>query len=465
MWVHLIFNVITTALYTIVFEIGQDVYGNANAAFYNLCVSVIQFAMGSILLVVISLREKAVLREVSLESPPVIFSNAVDTPSEINCKTTDWYFVRSILIIAVCCSIANFVWAVTGVQVKASLQSIMGLLLIPCTYLLTITLLKRKMPILCQVGACLVVFGALVAALGGLISRTSSVGAGGDDHDDEDNDANNSSDRQDSMANASIFTVVMCYLMFEGMNLPYAYQYIVSERLFHKGYGLWALEVYSGWLEVGFLLLLAPLQGILLRLLGQKPEEFSFSAGFDCMLGSACLDDGDGGQMVPWWPAFILFAAAVSSVMNDFAYLLLTKYGSAVYMTVADGFSVSVVGVVTTFRFMGRYREGFSVFTLVSCVICTLGMIAWVKGEEQGGRQDIRKEDNMEVLQLEQQEEEQEQFTSQTDECQSLSQQRQLTLPVLVWPFITEIPERLLQSWQSLKEFNYAPVGRSSADS
>jgi hypothetical protein len=240
--------------------------------------------------------------------------------------------------------------------------------------------------------------------------------------------------------------------MFEGMNLPYAYQYIVSEQLFQKGYGLLALEVYSGWLEVGFLLLLAPLQGTLLRFLGQKPEEFSFAAGFDCMLGSTCLDDGNGGQMAPWWPAFILFAAAVSSVMNDLAYLLLTKYGSAVYMTVADGFSVSVVGVVTTFHIMGRYREHFSLFTLMSCFICTLGMIAWVKGEEQG-QQDTRKEDNIEVLQPE----EQEQSTFEGDSDETLS-----TLPV-DWRLFTDNPQGSSHWCQSVKIFYYAPLGRSSS--
>jgi hypothetical protein len=446
MWTHLIFNVITTALYTIVFEIGQDVYGNANAAFYNLCVSIVQFAVGSILLVIISLREKAVVHELS-PALPADFSNT-DPANETNRKSTDWYFLRSILIIAACCSTANFVWAVAGVQVKASLQAIMGLFLIPCTYLLTVTLLKRKMPILCQVGACLVVLGALVAALGGVINRSRDAVGENDGKFDDSVGGDSSKMQQDSISNASVFTIVMCYLMFEGMNLPYAYQYIVSERLFHKGYGLWALEVYSGWLEVGFLLLLAPLQGILLRFLGQKSEEFSFSTGFDCMLGSACLDDGSGGQMAPWWPAFILFAAAISSIMNDFAYLLLTKYGSAVYMTVADGFSVSVVGVVTTFRFMGRYREDFSLFTLMSCVLCTLGMIAWVKGEEHG-QQDTRKEDNVVFLQSEDQE-----------RSTILSQQRQSMLSA-VWHLITEIPRKSLHCCRSVKIFYYAPLERS----
>ena len=45
------------------------------------------------------------------------------------------------------------------------------------------------------------------------------------------------------------------------------------------------------------------------------------------------------------------------SLGNDLAYLLLTKYGSAAYMSVADGFSSSLVAVVATFRFMGPYRE------------------------------------------------------------------------------------------------------------
>ena len=73
---------------------------------------------------------------------------------------------------------------------------------------------------------------------------------------------------------------------------------------------------------------------------------------------------------------------SVAALCNDLAYLLLTKHGSAAYMTVADGFSAPVVAVAATLRFMGPYREDPSLFVYLGCAVTTLGMLAWARGEQ-----------------------------------------------------------------------------------
>lgn len=153
-----------------------------------------------------------------------------------------------------------------------------------------------------------------------------------------------------------------------------------------------ALEVSTGWLEVALLLMLSPLQGLLLRALGEEPEPFSFEGGWRCFRGAdeACLRNGDGPLRPVWWPALMHLALSTSSLLNDFAYLLLTKYGSAVYMSVADGFSAPIVALVATAPFMGPYREAPSSWVFAGCTVTTLGMVSWAKGEEQQATEETR---------------------------------------------------------------------------
>jgi hypothetical protein len=107
------------------------------------------------------------------------------------------------------------VMAVTGVQVRSSLQSILSLLLVPCTYALTVTLLKRRLPWACALGATLVVVGASMAGLSSLVEPSD----------------------EEFGPHPSPFTEVLCVVLYAAMNLPYAYQYIVTERLFIEGHG------------------------------------------------------------------------------------------------------------------------------------------------------------------------------------------------------------------------------------
>jgi len=149
------------------------------------------------------------------------------------------------------------------------------------------------------------------------------------------------------------------------------------------------VEVTTGWLEVIMLIILTPAQGLMLGFLGEEAVPFSFSGGVDCFMGRDLKCLSAGGEMTEtWWPAFLMFAVGAASTLNDLAYLLLTLYGSAMYMTVANGLSASVVSLATTLHFMGHYRESFSVFTLLSCITCTLGMVVWAETEQNATLQE-----------------------------------------------------------------------------
>lgn len=356
----LVFNVATSSLYTIANKVCQDVYGNANAAFYNLAASIVQFSIGTVVLLCTQFSSKGSTQKetvVCLENVVAPDYGAAESnriPDRRKIKTA-----ARILLIAVCCAVPNTVWAITGVQVKVSLQSLMGLLSIPCTYLLTVMVLKRTLPLGCKVGAFLVVLGTFIGSLASL--------------HDEDIPA----------PGASPYTASLCCMVFALMYLPYSYQYIVTESLFLEGHSLWAVEVCSGWLEVAILCMIAPAQGWLLESLGEEPQPFNITQGVDCLRGRACLDDGHGGQTATWWPAFLLFGLASSSVLNDMTYLIVTKYCSAACMTVASGFSTSVVGFISLAHFMGRYQETFSYCTIIAFAVSTAGMVAWSKGEQQ----------------------------------------------------------------------------------
>ena len=149
---------------------------------------------------------------------------------------------------------------------------------------------------------------------------------------------------------------------------------------------MFGLEMTSGWLQVGMLLTLAPLQGTLLRALGEEPSPFSLAEGLECFLGRDpdCLSAGTGDEkiaMPSWWPGFILIVVSVASLFNDLAYYVLVKYGSAIFMSVAEGASASLVAAMATASFMGPYRETGNVYMVVSCVVCSFGMVAWYRGE------------------------------------------------------------------------------------
>ena len=172
-------------------------------------------------------------------------------------------------VIALACAIPNFLWAITSVKINTSLQAILSLLLIPCTYFLSSLMLKRKFSLWCKLGAIVVIAGALLAASSALFSEGGAEEVG-------DGKAKKSSD----------FTRIMCIIIFSFLYLPSAYQYIITEQLFTDGHALWQLDVASGWLFFFFVLMISPLQRVVLIWLGEAPETFSVSSSscdFPCI--------------------------------------------------------------------------------------------------------------------------------------------------------------------------------------
>lgn len=344
-----IFNLVTTVAYVIMYKVGQTVLTQKNTLFLTIFSSIVEFGIGTIIVIINVLRGNL-----------KICSNT--TSGNLSRRM----YVQSVVLVAGASSIPLFVWAVTGPQVRGSVQGIFNLLLVPCTYFLSITVLKRTYPLLCKVGCALVLLGAVISTVSSLKQSDDGVG--------------------DTNEQTSLLTVVLCHISYAVAYSMYAYQYIVTEQVLHTGSDLWMLQSLCGWVEVIFMVCITPLQSIALRALGEDPLPFSFEGGFRCLAGQdlACRQPmADGGELEPvWWPLFVFFAVSVSSVFNDLAYMLLTKYGSAAFMSVSDGASVGMVALVTTMPFMGSIREEPNVYMVLSCVICGVGMLAWYKGEQ-----------------------------------------------------------------------------------
>jgi drug/metabolite transporter (DMT)-like permease len=367
-----IFNAVTTALYTLLYKVGSSVYGHKHAAFliwatcvveYSFCTCVVLFKLGW--------RWGRRSSEPSSSSASV---NAITVPPKVDSKLQ--YLGKNALV-ALCSSVPALIWAVTGVQVLSSIQAVLNLLLIPCTYFLARTFLKQRFHWWHQLGCALVVLGAGIAIIPSLREAAGSTPTG----------------------SAQPLVLVICYFLFAAANLPYAYQYIVVERMLRAGNDLFGLEMTSGWLQVLMLLILSPLQATLLRALGEEPKPFSLSAGFECFMGRDpdCLSVGAGVEktvMPSWWPAFVLMIVSVASLFNDLAYYVLVQYGSAIFMAVAEGASAALVAVVATASFMGPYRETANVYMALSCIVCSFGMLAWQRGEHHAGSNTIHEEPN-----------------------------------------------------------------------
>ena len=408
-----IFNAVTTALYTLLLKVASSVYGNKHATFLIWAVCVVEYsccscvvlcsllagkcmrsleptpdssvpiaalAAGTLLSPTVSDRasiaptvacaalEPAALAaltltsatSVNLTSAPSVNAQALKEQSAVSTLE----YLRLNALAALCSSVPDLVWAVTGVQVLGSIQAVLNLLLIPCTYILARLFLKQHFHWWQKLGCVVVVLGAGVALIPSLSNDDGSA----------------------STVSLSPLMLGVCYFLFAAANLPYAYQYIVVERMLRAGHGLFGLEMTSGWLQVGMLLTLAPLQGTLLRTLGEEPSPFSLAEGLECFLGRDpdCLSSGTGDEkiaMPSWWPGFILIVVSVASLFNDLAYYVLVKYGSAIFMSVAEGASASLVAAMATASFMGPYRETGNVYMVVSCIVCSFGMLAWYRGE------------------------------------------------------------------------------------
>ena len=403
-----IFNAVTTALYTLLLKVASSVYGNKHATFLIWAVCVVEYsccscvvlcsllagkcmrsleptpdssvppttnaalAAGTLLSPAVSATsfaptvtcaalEPAALAALTLTSAPSVNAQALKERSAVSSLE----YLRLNALAALCSSVPDLVWAVTGVQVLGSIQAVLNLLLIPCTYILARLFLKQHFHWWQKLGCVVVVLGAGVALIPSL---------------------SNDDDSSAPTVSVSPLMLGVCYFLFAAANLPYAYQYIVVERMLRAGHGLFGLEMTSGWLQVGMLLTLAPLQGTLLRALGEEPSPFSLAEGLECFLGRDpdCLSAGTGDEkiaMPSWWPGFILIVVSVASLFNDLAYYVLVKYGSAIFMSVAEGASASLVAAMATASFMGPYRETGNVYMVVSCIVCSFGMLAWYRGE------------------------------------------------------------------------------------
>ena len=398
-----IFNAVTTALYTLLLKVASSVYGNKHATFLIWAVCVVEYSCCSCVVlcsllagkcmrslvptpdssvppttnaallspavsatsiaptVTCAALEPAALAALTLISAPSVNAQALKERSAVSTLE----YLRLNALAALCSSVPDLVWAVTGVQVLGSIQAVLNLLLIPCTYILARLFLKQHFHWWQKLGCVVVVLGAGVALIPSL---------------------SNDDDSSAPTVSVSPLMLGVCYFLFAAANLPYAYQYIVVERMLRAGHGLFGLEMTSGWLQVGMLLTLAPLQGTLLRTLGEEPSPFSLAEGLECFLGRDpdCLSAGTGDEkiaMPSWWPGFILIVVSVASLFNDLAYYVLVKYGSAIFMSVAEGASASLVAAMATSSFMGPYRETGNMYMVVSCIVCSFGMLAWYRGE------------------------------------------------------------------------------------
>jgi hypothetical protein len=185
----------------------------------------------------------------------------------------------------------------------------------------------------------------------------------------------------------------LSYIVFALSMLPYAISATLSERFFDEGAdmnrqhhlckkthfaggGVIFFETATVFLSIICQLLLSYAQGPCLAWVGQKSEPFSFKAGFQCMFGEseAC---GFG-----IWPAFSFLLATCLSLSNDFSELLLIRYGNAALQTACQGFASPTVAVFMSFRFMGQFREPFSVLNLLGALLCVAGMVMWARGEQ-----------------------------------------------------------------------------------
>jgi hypothetical protein len=356
-----IFNAVTTALYTLLLKVASSVYGNKHATFLIWAVCVVEYSCCSCVVlcsllagkcmrslvptpdssvppttnaallspavsatsiaptVTCAALEPAANAALTLISAPSVNAQALKERSAVSTLE----YLRLNALAALCSSVPDLVWAVTGVQVLGSIQAVLNLLLIPCTYILARLFLKQHFHWWQKLGCVVVVLGAGVALIPSL---------------------SNDDDSSAPTVSVSPLMLGVCYFLFAAANLPYAYQYIVVERMLRAGHGLFGLEMTSGWLQVGMLLTLAPLQGTLLRTLGEEPSPFSLAEGLECFLGRDpdCLSAGTGDEkiaMPSWWPGFILIVVSVASLFNDLAYYVLVKYGSAIFMSVAEGAS------------------------------------------------------------------------------------------------------------------------------
>ena len=366
-----IFNAVTTALYTLLYKVGSSVYGHKHAAFLIWATCVVEYSFCTCV-VLCKLGWRWGRRSSEPSSSASV--HAIAVPPKVDSKLQ--YLGKNALV-ALCSSVPALIWAVTGVQVLSSIQAVLNLLLIPCTYFLARTFLKQRFHWWHQLGCALVVLGAGIAIIPSLREAAGSTPTG----------------------SAQPLVLVVCYFLFAAANLPYAYQYIVVERMLRAGNDLFGLEMTSGWLQVLMLLILSPLQATLLRALGEEPKPFSLSAGFECFMGRDpdCLSVGAGVEktvMPSWWPAFVLMIVSVASLFNDLAYYVLVQYGSAIFMAVAEGASAALVAVVATASFMGPYRETANVYMALSCIVCSFGMLAWQRGEHHAGSSTIHEEPN-----------------------------------------------------------------------
>ena len=152
-------NLLTTACYTVVYKIAQDTFTNKNSTWLLNFSNIIEYAVTSGVWILYALYCRYLSHP---DDEELDESEDWKTQSGLICS---WKVFRQMLVIALCCSCATFIWAVSGPSTPADVQSLLNALLVPCTFLLSMWLLKKHYNRYCQISAILVVIGTLLGTL------------------------------------------------------------------------------------------------------------------------------------------------------------------------------------------------------------------------------------------------------------------------------------------------------------
>ena len=408
--IFLFISVVGTAGVQIAFKVGQRVFGYRNAEFLLDCSSVMESILstlvwgGSIALQYIQYQRQTPIHYANLETP------------------WDWkkaggvawtrHTKRQLALISLTLAIPEAVWILAGVDIPASIQAMLALLLIPLTMLLNYIMFRKTYAHIYLVATLFVIAGALVATLSNLRMELDHTHKG----DEEGNPSQSAGQVQD-------------YIAFIIMGVPYAYSLILTERLLkpeeeeeeeeeeellettveletveaksveheekeviledvHLPLSserrqhvrtvpsvLFVYVVVNWWMTL-FVILFSLPQRFILEALHEPEDDFSFQGGLDCLLGRD-PECGGGGII----PVAIVAVVVGISVIKDVSQLGLTKYGSAIFLTLARALALPVIDLIMSMHMLGHYRETASYLTAFGMTLCILGVILWSRGQ------------------------------------------------------------------------------------
>lgn len=351
----LLFYLVTSVLYQILWKVLQDTFTPKNSAFLNVAALFVCNSVALVILVFLRIKEWLHLHNDGIgklffwKYPKLL--GEVGTP--LLSMATRRYLV-SCAKMAVSLAAGNVLWAVSGPFVAGISQSLLGLMTTPATLVLSLIFLKKNYSRSALVGVAII-------GLGGFIGIVASP-----------------ADVEDPTHRSALGATIMYSLAA----LPYAYAFIKGEELLHAGGNMWTLEVVAGWMETVLTMCITPYQSRLLEMEGQEPENFSFRAGWSCFVGQNldCGTDFIGPFSVVSW-VFLLFCTV--TLASDLAYLSVTKFGSANTMVVCQVLALPCTNLAFGLPFLGRFQEPASLWNLLGCIIACFGIAIWVKEEHQ----------------------------------------------------------------------------------